>query len=166
MFLFPRTISGLRKLGGKFFPRFKNEPKDSTTRLALTQYNYDALEVRFQVFVDLDDKLNELLNMVRETREQRDRILETELLTPLKVAQKIVMICNPDSAVTVNNFGFESKTTTVKEVPTARKIKNDAERLSANLNALQEAQAIAQKSMASISVTVNDVTKSSNSVAV
>jgi hypothetical protein len=165
-YLFPKTISEIRKTGGKFFPRYKNEAKDSTTRLALSPHNYDALEVRFQELVTLDDRLNDLLNQVRETREQRDRIWETELREPLMVAKKIVTICNPDSVVAVNNFGFESKSNATKVVPTERMVKNQAERLAVNVNALKEAQAIAQNSSAAISVTVNDVTKSTNSVAV
>jgi hypothetical protein len=165
-YLFPKTFSEIRKTGGKFFPRYKNEPKDSTTRLALSPHNYDALEVRFQELVALDDRLIDLLNQVRETREQRDKIWETELLEPMKIALKTVLICNPDSAVTVNNFGFESKANSTKDVPTERKVKNLAERLSSNVNALKEAQAIAQKPSAAISVTVNDVTKSTIPVTV
>jgi hypothetical protein len=165
MYLFPKTISDVRKTGGKFFPRYKNEPKDSITRLALSPHNYDALEVRFLDLVALDDKVNELLNQVREAREQRDRIWESELREPMKIAQKTVILCNPDSAVTVNNFGFESKANATKDVPTERKVKNQAERLAVNVNALKEAQALAQKPTAMVSVTVNEVTKSTIPVA-
>jgi hypothetical protein len=47
IYLFPKTMSEIRKTGGKFFTHFRNEPKDSTTRLALSPHNYEALEMRF-----------------------------------------------------------------------------------------------------------------------
>jgi hypothetical protein len=164
MYIFPKSIAEIRKSITKFFIRYRNEPKDSVTRLALSSHDYAALDIRFQVWLSLDDRLNELNNLARETKEERDKVWDTELLAPLQVARKIVIICNPDSAVTINNFGFESKNNTTKEVPTERKVKNQAERLSINVNALKEAQALAQKPSAAISVTVNEVTKSTSLV--
>jgi hypothetical protein len=167
MYTFPKTTTEIRRSGSKFFQQFQNEPKDSATRAALNQYDYESLgNNQFQRWLSLDDRLNELNNLVREVREQRDTIWDDDLREPLQVAKKIITICNPKSAVNVNKFGFESKPKTANNVPTERKVKNDAERLAANVNALREAKAVAQKPSAMISVTVNDLTKSTNPVGV
>jgi hypothetical protein len=167
---FPVKPAEIRETCGKFFPRYKSDPKDTAVRILLPQYDFDAMaDKHYPTWLELDSLLNELLEQVRIVRQQRDDVWETELRPGLVEARKIINFSNVKTPAVASLYGFPQKSKKVKKVATEKSIETDLKRAAAKTNALNEAKAFAtakkeakanvQKSAASASVTSNDSTR-------
>jgi hypothetical protein len=162
---FPTTSPEIKEAFEKFFAEYKLLGKDSAVRSLLSHYDFDSLEAKqFLEWVTLDKQLNDLLEAVRMIRDQKERIWINDLRPALLEAKQVVTFANKKNPMANNAFGFYTKNVTPKKPLSDKALENRAKRLASQLNANQEAKAVAKKSTAAISVTVNDVTKSTETV--
>jgi hypothetical protein len=141
---FPVKSAEIRETCGKFFPRYKSDPKESAVRILLPQYDFDAMaDKHYPTWLELDSQLNELLENVRIVRQQRDDVWETELRPGLSEARKIINFSNAKTPAASSLYGFPQKSKTVKKVATEKSIENDLKRAEAKANSMNEAKALA-----------------------
>jgi hypothetical protein len=162
---FPVKPVEIRETCGKFFPRYKSDPKDSAVRILLPQFDFDAMaDKHFPTWLELDNQLIELLEKTRIVRQQRDDVWETELRPGLAEARKIINFSNTKTPAVASLYGFPQKSKKVKQVATEKSMENDLKRAESKANsineakalatAMKEAKAIAKKSSAMASITV------------
>jgi hypothetical protein len=157
----PSTNSEYKETCEKFRNRIKNDPKDSSVCRVLADTEYEAkLEIYYPQWLALEMQATELAESLRIVKDKKEKVLNDHLRPILIDIKDLVVVANKKSPLLNNLYGFPTTLKPAKKLTQAEVIEADAKRLAVKVNAFEETQAIAQKSSANVSVTVNDVTKS------
>jgi hypothetical protein len=157
---FPTSYSQQRESMGKFFNRLQQDGKSSLV-YNIPQHDYVELsEKQYPEWVLLDKEIMELENLLRIKRGQKDRLWKNYLRTALLAAKKVISSYNAISPELNDDYGFSTTINPSKKLTKAQSLEMDAKRLATKLNAQAEANAMAQRKDAALSVTINEVTKS------
>jgi hypothetical protein len=157
----PKSSSEIKETCEKFKNRIKNDPKDSSVCRLLADTAYEAtLEMYYPQWLALDTQAIELAESLRIVKDQKEKVLNDYLRPVLFEIKDLVVLANRKSPLLNNLYGFPTTLKPAKKLTQAEVIEADAKRLAVKVNAFEETQAIAQKSSANVSVTVNEVTKS------
>jgi DNA mismatch repair ATPase MutS len=161
----PKTNPEYRETCEKFSNRIKSDSKETPVRRLLADTEYEAkLDTTYSKWSILDNRANELSEMLRVVRDERDRELKENLHPLLIEIKDLVIIANKKSPLLNNFYGFPTVNKGAKKLTPEEDIEMSAKALAAKMNHLEENRAIAAKSTAKVSVTVNELTKTNHLV--
>jgi hypothetical protein len=171
----PSNSSEIKETHDKFMTRYKNDPKDSTIHGMIDQVGLvPRLEVAFPKWLDADTGYNEAMEAARVFKVQKDNIMNDDLRPVMLEIKNIVTLGNKKNPSLNNGWGFPTTLNPTKKAPTEKSVENDLKRVEAKANlvnetkamlkAMKEAKANAQQTLATASLTVSEVTKSSRVV--
>jgi hypothetical protein len=157
---FPVTINEIIKTCIKFFARYKFDGKDSPL-LMLAQYNFMILaDETFAEFVKLNEEIEAMRLSIRQKIERRDRLWVDHLKQPLMAGKNVLTSINMKTPTALSDYGFEfTNAPKVSKPDTAKTLTNEALDLQARIDALNALNEKTIGAIPTLSVTVNDVTK-------